>query len=317
VPAAWLQALQRANAAIGDHLAELPTQVDPALQTFYFEALQFARLAELFDRHALCDLAQPEAGGARLCIRNVLPAPFLRPRLAAAQACTLFSATLQPEGYYSEMLGLPQDKTSIEVESPFAASQLAVRVARHISTRYAHRQRSLAPIAELMAAQFEARPGNYLAFFSSHDYLQQAAAQFEALHPQIAVWKQSRRMSEAEQAGFLARLTPDSQGIGFAVLGGSFAEGIDLPGRRLIGAFIATMGMPQLNPVNEQLRLRIDSLVGSGQDYIYVYPGLQKVVQAAGRVIRSVSDQGVVHLMDDRYQRREVRRLLPAWWQFS
>jgi Rad3-related DNA helicase len=190
-------------------------------------------------------------------------------------------------------------------------------VARHISTRYSHRQRSLLPIAELMADQFAARPGNYLAFFSSHDYLQQAAALFEARHPQIAVWKQTRRMGPAEQAEFLARLTPTSQGIGFAVLGGSFAEGIDLPGLRLIGAFIATMGMPQLNPVNEQLRQRIDRLVGSGHDYFYVYPGLQKVVQAAGRVIRSSSDQGVLHLMDDRYQRREVQRLLPAWWQLG
>ena len=166
-----------------------------------------------------------------------------------------------------------------------------------------------------MAQQFESQPGNYLAFFSSHDYLQQAAEQFEASYPQITLWKQTRRMSEAEQQEFLQRLTPQSCGIAFVVLGGSFAEGIDLPGKRLIGAFIATLGLPQVNKINEQLKLRIEKLMGSGYDYTYLFPGLQKVVQAAGRIIRSSSDEGSLHLMDDRYLRGEVRRLLPSWWQ--
>ena len=106
--------------------------------------------------------------------------------------------------------------------------------------------------------------------------------------------------------------------MGFAVLGGAFSEGIDLPGDRLIGAFIATLGLPQVNPVNEQIRQRLDTLVsqdtGSGFDCAYLYPGLQKVVQAAGRVIRTPEDRGVVHLIDDRFGRAEVRALLPRWW---
>jgi Rad3-related DNA helicase len=102
--------------------------------------------------------------------------------------------------------------------------------------------------------------------------------------------------------------------VAFAVLGGSFAEGIDLPGDRLVGAFVATLGLPQVNPVNEEMRRRLDEMFGAGYDYAYLYPGLQKVVQAAGRVIRSTTDEGVVHLMDERFGRREVRALLPAWW---
>jgi Rad3-related DNA helicase len=90
---------------------------------------------------------------------------------------------------------------------------------------------------------------------------------------------------------------------------------VDLPGQRLIGAFIATLGLPQLNPVNEQFCARLEQLLGEGYDYTYVIPGLHKVVQAAGRVIRTVSDQGVVHLMDDRYQRRQIKALLPGWWR--
>lgn len=121
-------------------------------------------------------------------------------------------------------------------------------------------------------------------------------------------------MSEPERAAFLDRFTLGGCGVGFAVLGGSFGEGIDLPGERLIGAFVATLGLPQVNPVNEQLRERMQAMFGAGYDYTYLYPGMQKVVQAAGRVIRSELDQGVVWLIDDRFMRPEVRALLPAWW---
>ena len=122
-------------------------------------------------------------------------------------------------------------------------------------------------------------------------------------------------MSELERSAFLARFQPEGRGIGFAVLGGSFGEGIDLPGARLIGAFVATLGLPQLNPVNEQLRTRMQAMFGAGYDYTYLYPGLQKVVQAAGRVIRTELDQGVVYLIDDRFDQPAVRELLPRWWQ--
>lgn len=124
-------------------------------------------------------------------------------------------------------------------------------------------------------------------------------------------------MGEAQRGEFLARFTPDGSGLGLAVLGGPFAEGIDLPGTRLIGAFIATLGLPQVNPVNEQIMQCVQANLGPGQgyDYTYLVPGLHKVVQAAGRVIRTPQDLGVVWLMDDRFQRPQVRALLPAWWR--
>jgi DNA excision repair protein ERCC-2 len=194
-----------------------------------------------------------------------------------------------------------------------------VRLIEHISTRYQHREASLAPLVAVMTQQYAALPGNYLAFFSSYDYLQKALALFRECAPDVTVWEQSRRMGEAEREQFLARFTPESQGIGFAVLGGSFAEGIDLPGRRLIGAFIATLGLPQLNPVNEQIKQRLGERFGdaSAYDYAYLFPGLQKVVQAAGRVIRTPDDRGVVCLLDDRFAQAKVRRLLPGWWRIA
>ncbi len=121
-------------------------------------------------------------------------------------------------------------------------------------------------------------------------------------------------MSAIERDGFLARFTDDSCGIGFAVLGGAFAEGIDLPGRRLVGAFIATLGLPPPNAANEILRSRMDAAFGEGYAYAYLYPGIQKVIQAAGRVIRTEQDRGVVYLLDDRFGRARCPRLLPRWW---
>lgn len=319
LPQKFRAALQLASAAIMDHEGAATGSLDPRLQDFLFEVLHFSRLAEQFGQHSLFDvtLATGPDGKSHstLCLRNVVPGPFLASRFTTARSAALFSATLSPTDYYTDMLGLPDNTVAMEVGSPFQAGQLSVQVSQHISTRYTDRQRSLAPIVALMARQYQARPGNYLAFFSSYDYLERVAGEFAQSHGAIATWQQARKMGEAQRDAFLARFVAGGQGIGFAVLGGSFAEGIDLPGERLIGAFIATLGLPQVNVVNEQMRERMAAVFGSGYDYAYLYPGLQKVVQAAGRVIRTPTDQGVIHLMDDRFGRAEIRPLLPAWWK--
>ncbi|MEE4883784.1 ATP-dependent DNA helicase [Pseudomonas alliivorans] len=319
LPEKFLNSLNLCISTIGDHFNEHPHAVDVALQGFYLEAIGFVRIAELFDEHFLFDIAKRDVGNkgslSRLSLRNVVPARFIQPRLMAARSTVLFSATLNPSHYYRDLLGLPAGTVWIDVESPFHHEQLEVRIVSRISTRYTHRQASLAPIVELMAEQFQTRPGNYLAFFSSFDYLQQVAELMARTHPHITLWQQARGMGESERHAFLERFTLSSQGIGFAVLGGAFGEGIDLPGARLIGAFIATLGLPQLNPVNEQFKQRMAALFGAGYDYTYLYPGVQKVIQAAGRVIRSQSDRGVVMLIDDRFAERKVTQLFPAWWR--
>ncbi|WPB57305.1 ATP-dependent DNA helicase [Xylophilus sp. GOD-11R] len=318
IPAGFLRALQDGVAALGDTLAESPGGADTAdLQRLWFDLLAFARRAEAFGAHSLFDATRlPGRTGVQLDIRNLVPAPFVAARFAAARAATLFSATLRPERYHRDLLGLPADTASLDVPSPYAAEQLQVRIARHISTRWQHREQSLPAVADLLAAQFEAAPGNYLAFFSSFDYLQRALDSLQTRHPTIPVWAQSRGMGEPERDAFLRRFAAGGQGIGFAVLGGVFGEGIDLPGDRLVGAFIATLGLPQVNPVNERRKQRLQTQFGAdqGYDYAYLLPGMQKVVQAAGRVIRSASDRGVVWLMDDRFDQPRHRRLLPHWW---
>ena len=317
-PDKLLQALSQCASAMGEYFNDHPEALSGDLQAFYFEALQFNKVAELFNEHFIFDISKRQFSAKRssstLCLRNVVPAEFIRPRLTAARSSVLFSATLSPRHYYADLLGLPPDTAWVDVESPFKAEQLQVSIVDRISTRFVHRQASLEPIVELIARQFATQPGNYLAFFSSFDYLQQVAQLLAERHPQIALWLQSRGMAEAERQAFLDQFTPHSQGVGFAVLGGAFGEGIDLPGARLIGAFIATLGLPQLNPVNEQMKARMGAIFGAGYDYTYLYPGIQKVVQAAGRVIRSQHDRGVVMLIDDRFGEARVRQLMPKWW---
>lgn len=319
-PDLFIMALQKAVSTLTDHLSEQPAGNAAELLHFYLDAMLFCRLAEAFGAHSLFDISRDEntdQSVSTLCIRNIVPAPFLAPRFEDAHSCTLFSATLSPAHYYADLLGLPEETPWIDVESPFSAEQLHVQAVSNLSTRYAHRDFSLAPIAALMARQFAERPGNYLAFFSSYAYLQSVLDEFRAAHPQIPVWVQSRQMDEGERQAFLDRFCSNGRGIGFAVLGGAFGEGIDLPGDRLIGAFIATLGLPQINPVNEEIKQRMEVMFGSnnGYDYTYLYPGLQKVVQAAGRVIRTVKDQGVVYLIDDRFNQPAIRKLLPTWWK--
>ncbi|MBY4594337.1 ATP-dependent DNA helicase [Ottowia caeni] len=323
VPSALVGSVQLVVREIAANMADKPLPPSDPVLNFYWEALQFLTLAEQFGDHALFDVSlRAEYGGrsqvpaSTLCIRNVVPAPYLAERHAASHATVLFSGTLSPPKFYRDVLGLPENTGWIEVDAPFQPEQLNVQTVGHISTRYQDRERSLQPIADLVARQYERQPGNYLCFFSSFEYLQQVADCLQRTHPLLPLWPQTPNMDKERREAFLSRFTEQGQGVGLAVLGGAFSEGIDLPGQRLIGAFVATLGLPQFNPVNEQMKLAMNRHFGAtkGYDYTYLFPGLRKVVQAAGRVIRTEQDQGTVFLIDDRYQRASVRALLPRWW---
>jgi DNA excision repair protein ERCC-2 len=316
IPGALARALQEAVVALGDHFAAQPNEAQGALQQCFFDLVQFARLADSFGEHSVFESTlEDDGGGEALAIRNLVPAPFLRGRFAGSLSSTCFSGTLAPFSFYRDMLGLPGDTATLDVGSPFRSEQLTVRIAMDVSTRFRDRAGSLHRLVGLIAEQYAQQPGNYLAFFSSFDYLASAFEALAARHPEVPAWAQARGMREPEREAFLARFAPGGQGVGFAVLGGAFGEGIDLPGDRLVGAFVASLGLPQHNPANERMRERMQALFGEGYAYTYVYPGLQKVVQAAGRVIRTEQDAGVLYLLDDRFAREDIRALLPDWWR--
>ncbi|MGE8372545.1 MAG: ATP-dependent DNA helicase [Pseudomonas putida] len=318
LPDGLLRALQQCIGLIQEQMNQAPAHMDPQVLQFFYQALQFSRVAELFDEHFLFDISQRQGPRKRrlatLCLRNVTPARLLAPRMQAARSVTLFSATLSPRHFYSDLLGMPADTAWLEAAAPFRAEQLEVRIASQVSTRYQQRQASLAPIVGLIAQQYERMPGNYLAFFSSFEYLQQVAGLLAERHGQIPLWAQAPGMDEAARQAFLDRFVADGRGVGFAVLGGAFGEGVDLPGTRLIGAFVATLGLPQVNPVNEQFKQRLGRQFGAGFDYAYLYPGVRKVIQAAGRVIRGDQDRGVLVLIDERFAEPRVQQMFPTWW---
>jgi len=321
LPAAFMATLGRHAATLSDFMARHP-QAGAALQPWLFEVLHFLRVAERFGAHSVVERSPgpPARRGKprpRLALRCLLPAELLAPRWADAHAATLFSATLAPMAHTQRLLGLPDPVARLDVASPFDPSQWSVRVARGLSTRWADRARTLPRLVNELGAHYRAHPGNHLAFFSSFDYLTQALEAFRAALPDVPVWSQSRSMDEAAREAFIARFAEGGRGMGFAVLGGVFGEGIDLPGSRLVGAFIATLGLPQVNAANEAMRRRMDALFGDGWRYTYLHPGLQKVIQAAGRVIRGPQDRGVVHLIDDRFARQDVCEVLPAWWRLD
>lgn len=312
LPGSLTGALNRLVSAITDYLADHPP--DLALQELMFESLAFTKLAEVFGNHSLCELIRPARGKAGLTIQNLIPADFLAPRFEAADSTLMFSATLSPGVYYRDLLGMPEGTCFRSLPGPFTRDQLEVNFTPDISTRQPDRERSLTPIAELIHRQYRRQPGNYLAFFSSFSYLNRVRETLQQQAPDLPLRAQRPGMSADERTAFLDDFNEDNAGVALAVLGGVFSEGIDLPGDRLIGAFVATLGLPPFDHWHEILRQRLEQRFGAGHAYTYLIPGLQKVAQAAGRVIRTPEDTGVIWLIDDRFLQPQIRNLLPAWW---
>nr|WP_269802543.1 ATP-dependent DNA helicase [Marinobacter sp. G11] len=312
LPPQLLGALQAMVSVITDYLADNPP--DLALQEVMFESVAFMKLADSFGDHSLCEFQRTGRGRASLTIQNLVPADFLTERFKAAHSVLLFSATLSPGVYYRDLLGLPGDARFTSLPSPFSSEQLQVQFTPGISTRQVHREDSLQPIAALIAQQYRERPGHYLAFFSSFKYAKEVSDTLAQQAPDIPQRAQQPGMSPEQRRQFLAEFQKPEGSVAFAVLGGVFSEGIDLPGDQLIGAFVATLGLPPFDAWHEILKDRLQQRFGEGYNYTYLIPGLQKVAQAAGRVIRTPDDRGIIWLIDDRFLQPGVNRLLPRWW---
>ena len=292
-----------------------PDETHEALLQLYFDIRAWLRVADTFDDHFVLQIAAhgSEVRAAMLCLD---PSDFLAADFAKGRAAVLFSATLAPAGYYRDLCGLP-DARAVALRSPFDTEHLGLWCARHVSTRYKDRADSIAKVADLLAVMSGARVGHYLAFFPSYSYLQQVWEDFTARYPDQPTLCQESAMDEGKRAEFLAQFQK-SDGrplLGFAVLGGVFGEGVDLTGESLIGAAIVSPGLPQVGPRQEQLRDYFEQTRGSGFDYAYRFPGMNKVLQAAGRVIRTPEDRGVVLLIDDRFLAPDTRRLMPPHWE--
>ena len=292
-----------------------PDETHEALLQLYFDIRAWLRVADTFDDHFVLQVSAhgSEVRAAMLCLD---PSDFLAADFAKGRAAVLFSATLAPAGYYKDLCGLP-DARAVALRSPFDPGNLGLWCARHVSTRYKDREDSISKVSDLLAVMAGARRGHYLAFFPSYSYLQQVREDFTARYPDMPILSQESAMDEVQRAAFLERFRKQDEEalLGFAVLGGVFGEGVDLTGESLIGAAIVSPGLPQIGPRQEQLRDYFEKTRGTGFDYAYRYPGMNKVLQAAGRVIRTPQDRGVVLLIDDRFAAPDTRRLMPPHWE--
>ena len=190
-------------------------------------------------------------------------------------------------------------------------------ISDHISTYYRQRHRTKEDVYHAIRTLACQRPGNYLVFFPSYEYLAMVHECFSAECAEVETIVQTPAMLESERDAFLERFSEDNPDslVGFVVMGGIFGEGIDLVGERLSGAVIVGVGLPALSPERDLIKDYYDRLSGNGFTYAYVYPGINRVFQAAGRVIRSEQDRGVVLLIDDRFTRTEYRSLFPGGWR--
>ena len=304
-------ALQKLCSVIGEALANDPSSLE--LQNLLFTSSAYLKLAEQFGEHSIARIEKRQRGRGELSILNMDPSLFLLERWQSLHSLTLFSATLKPFDYYQQLLGL-HDSVSGSLPSPFDPDQIRLTIRRDIDTRYQFRDRSIEPIAHLLVEQYQQNPGNHLFFASSFSYLNEIERAITKRAPNIDLHPQCHAMSHAERQDYLDAFTPTSRKLGLAVLGGLFSEGVDLPGERLIGVTVATLGLPPFDEFHNLMRNSFDERFGKGYEYTYLYPGLQKVIQACGRLIRTADDRGTLTLIDPRFASPEIQAMLPSWW---
>lgn len=238
-------------------------------------------------------------------------------RLSLGHSALLFSATLSPIDYYRETLGGERSDEVLTVESPFDPSQLAVRIMDGVSTRYSEREDTLLGVVRSIAAAVSARRGHYIVFSPSFAYSEALYRVFAQKYPKLNILIQKKNMTQKEREKFLARLSESGDGylVAFCVMGGIYSEGIDLAGDRLIGAIIVGIGLPSLSYEREAIAEYYAERYDGGKEFAYIYPGMNRVFQAAGRVIRREDDRGIIVMIDDRFRDPIYKKSLPHLWR--
>ena len=319
----FVMALNRLYAAIDDFLDENDTfPGKKELLEFYFETAHFLNIYEIMDENYVVYSQLLDDGDFMLKLFCVNPARNLRQCMQKGRSTILFSATLLPIQYYKKLLGGEPTDYEVYAKSTFDEKKKALLIAKDVTSKYTRRSESeFRRIAEYIYQVVRQRHGNYLVFLPSHLFLEQVYRCFMEAHYDaglIECMVQEDYMSEAKREEFLLRfqenVTTASVLIGFCVMGGIFSEGIDLKHDSLIGAIIVGTGIPQVGCERELLRQHFDAQGENGFDYAYRYPGMNKVLQSAGRVIRTAEDIGVVALLDERFLEPQYRRMFPREW---
>ena len=285
---------------------------------FYFGIRNFIYIHDRQDENYLIYSELSEEGKFYLHLFCVNPAGCLQEYMGKANSTILFSATFLPINYYKKLLSTTKEDYAIYAESPFEPDKRLLLLGNDVSTKYTRRGPEMyQKYAEYVMHVIKGRTGNYIAFFPSYRFLEKVWEVFMELpQEQIEVVVQSQYMTEQEREEFLKKFEQERAHslIGFCVMGGVFSEGIDLTEDKLIGAMIIGTGLPQVCLERELLKYYFDRKNLNGFDYAYLYPGMNKVLQSAGRVIRTDQDRGVITLLDDRFMDRQCQEVFPREW---
>ncbi|MBW8351074.1 ATP-dependent DNA helicase [Bacillus sp. IITD106] len=304
---------------IGNAEQELFTSTEgesgQALLDAYFAALSWSCIAKLYDEQYVTyvEVNRNEVMIKMFCLD---PSTVVDRAGKSFKSRVYFSATLSPLHYFMLMLGGKEDDYTVSIPSPFSKEQTDVRV-QPLSTRYRDREGSVLPIINSVESAIIERPGNYIIFFPSYQYMNRVYDEWTARDTGIPTIFQGPGMTEAEREDFLLTFQPERKEslLAFAVLGGIFSEGVDLKGDRLNGVFLVGVGLPQIGFERELIK---DYFSGNGQngyDIAYVFPGMNKILQAGGRLIRTETDSGMIMLFDDRYLQPKYKKMMPEEWR--
>ena len=335
---ALVRALMRLGAAIEDYLEDhddSPVRAD--ILSFYFEVSHFLEMYELADENYVTYSELREDGSFIVKLFCVNPAGNLRSCMRRGRSTILFSATLLPILYYKTLLGAEEGDYEVYAKSVFRPDKLGLYIGSDVTSRYTRRgDAEYYRIASYIHNIIEKRQGNYMVFFPSHSFLQRVFEIYRKYFNEeetVECILQESHMNEESREAFLNRfrgnedcdlqrliqmdieMEEERSLLGFCVMGGIFSEGIDLKNDSLIGAIIVGTGLPQVCNERELLKKYFDGWGENGFNYAYRYPGMNKVLQAAGRVIRTVDDFGVVALLDERFLSPAYQRLFPREWQ--
>lgn len=285
------------------------------LLELYFNVYEFLNICGYYGED-FTTLYKLDGNNLELLLNCLDPSRILKSIMNRFKSVIIFSATLLPMEYFKELYGAQEGDYSVNLTSPFDYKNKLTIVGKDVSTTYSNRKRTLPKIVNYIIECAKSKRGNYLVFFPSYEYMWMVHEEIKKREVDFSLVAQGDHMKEEEKEEFLALFKEGGEKthLGLAVLGGHFSEGIDLTLDKLIGVIIIGVGMPKICLERESIKEYYNSIGKNGFDYAYVYPGIIKVLQAAGRCIRTEKDKGVVLLLDDRYFTNKYKSLLPREW---
>ena len=297
-----------------DEYLAITNEENEELMDLYFDVYSFLSISDFYDKN-YTTIYTKTFNGMTIKIYCVNPQKVIEEKMKKAKSNIIFSATLIPMDYFMKMYSYDEEDFIINLKSPFDVKNRLLMIGDNVATTYNKRFETSEDIASYIANCVQAKKGNYMVFFPSYKYMELVFEKMKENYPNINTSIQESNMSEEEKEEFLSMFDEDNKEthVGFCVLGGHFSEGIDLINDKLIGVIIVGVGMPQIGIERDIIKEHMKDS-NKGFDYAYVYPGMIKVLQAAGRCIRTDNDKGVILLLDNRYSQRRYQSLFPYEW---